>query len=170
MTGGDRISRSGMLRLLDLNDGGGAQVQFRDLAVACGGCAARCQTGAGASHLRLSRQDLQATSLQQDGLDARAGQAVTVSVLGRGLNTAALALFGLPVALLLVGALVGEHMAAGVGSVVLGYCGFAVACAVLATVATRLLGGLQLRVEPVVQSVSLDHDHGAAPSMKDTVS
>jgi positive regulator of sigma E activity len=142
MTATARIGREGTLRVSE------GLAQEIGIASHCAGCAARCSGSAASVRLLLGDDGVAIRAL--DGLSGSLldGQRVQVSVSSAGLTRAAMVLFGLPVAFLLSGALMGEYLAGDAGSVVMGYSFLFVVMGLLLRFAPFLVGWTRLRIVP----------------------
>lgn len=137
-----RIGREGTLKVRE------GVLQEIGIASQCARCASRCSGGAKAVGLMLNDDDAAVRAL--DGLSGRLldGQRVQVSVSSAGLTRAAMVLFGLPMAFLLSGALIGEYLAGDAGSVVIGYSFLFVVMGLLLRFAPSLVAWTRLRIVP----------------------
>lgn len=142
MSSPERITRRGTLQPVVLDGAPGARIRLERADGTCTGCAAGCGN-ATREELLLSGSAL----LALGGNLPAAAQPVFVSVARNGLDAAAALLFGLPLAALLAGALLGERMAAQGGAMLLGYAGLIGFLGLLPWLSPRMLRWLALRVE-----------------------
>ncbi len=144
MTANPRIGREGRLRV------SGGVVQEIGIVSHCARCAARCPGSAKSVRLLLDDDDARDRAL--GGLRGSGGwvdgQPVRVSVSSAGLTRAAMVLFGLPVAFLLSGALIGAWFGGDAGSVVMGYSLLFVVMGLLLRLAPSLVAWTRLRIAP----------------------
>ena len=144
MTASTRIRREGRLRVSD------GVVQEIGIASHCARCAARCPGSAESVRLMLGVDDAGDRAL--GGVRGSGGwvdgQPVQVSVSSAGLTRAAMVLFGLPVAFLLSGALIGAYIGGDAASVVMGYSFLFVVMGLLLRLAPSLVAWTRLRIAP----------------------
>ncbi len=144
MTATPRIDREGTLRV------SGGVVQEIGIASHCERCAARCPGSADSVRLMLGDDDAgdQALGRVLGSGGWVDGQPVQVSVSSAGLTRAAMVLFGLPVAFLLSGALIGAYIGGDAASVAMGYSFLFVVMGLLLRLAPSLVTWTRLRITP----------------------
>ena len=143
MSSRGRITRRGMLLPVVADGAPAARIRLQAEGAACVGCAAGCGK-ATAEELLLSGPALRAAGVSLPAVE----QPVQISVVRHGLDAAAAVLFGMPLLILLAGAMLGEQLAEQGGGIVLGYVGLLSFLAVLPWLSPRLLDWLRFRVDP----------------------
>jgi len=137
-----RINREGILKVSE------GVVQEVAMAGHCAGCVSRCSGAAIPVRLTLGDHAIANQLSDSLGWGLPDGQRVHVSVSASGLTRAAMVIFGVPVAALLLGALAGDLLAAHAGSVVMGYSLLFLVMGLLLRFASSLADGTRLRIEP----------------------